>query len=87
MLWILLVSLPPLAGALAYGRAPLFAWLVAGLAWLLAAGWAGNWGFGWTLLDKFGPVLNVSQSLPAVCSMNCSNTTWEPRYEARKHGH
>ncbi|MBP8216587.1 MAG: acyl-CoA dehydrogenase, partial [Thauera sp.] len=50
MLWILLVSLPPLAGALAYGRAPLFAWLVAGLAWLLAAGWAGNWGFGWTLL-------------------------------------
>ena len=46
MIWIVLVFLPPLAGALAYGRAPLFAWLVARLAWLLAAGWAGNWGFG-----------------------------------------
>ena len=61
MIWIVLVSLPPLAGALAYGRAPLFAWLVAGLAWLLAAGWAGSWGFGWTLLAMlaFGAAMAV----------------------------
>ncbi|NMG49812.1 hypothetical protein GO613_17060 [Azoarcus communis] len=36
MSWWFLVSLPPLAGALAYGRAPLFAWAVAGVAWLAA---------------------------------------------------
>lgn len=43
MVWWFLVSLPPLAGALAYGRAPLFAWLVAGWAWLAALAWAGGW--------------------------------------------
>ncbi|WBL63742.1 acyl-CoA dehydrogenase [Thauera sp. WB-2] len=50
MTWLLLLSLPPLAGALAYGRAPLFAWLWAGLAWLAAMGWAAGWAVGWTLL-------------------------------------
>ena len=44
MIWWLIAFLPPLAGALAYGRAPLFAWAGAGLAWLAAlaviAGWA-----------------------------------------------
>ncbi|WP_068638818.1 acyl-CoA dehydrogenase [Thauera butanivorans] len=43
MVWLLLVCLPPLAGALAYGRAPLFAWLLAGLVWIAALGWAGDW--------------------------------------------
>ena len=38
MTWILLFSLPPLAGAPARRRAPLFAWLGAGLAWLLVIG-------------------------------------------------
>ncbi|ENO89690.1 acyl-CoA dehydrogenase [Thauera linaloolentis] len=50
MVWLLLVSLPPLAGALAYGRAPLFAWLLAGLVWLAALGWAGDWPVLLTLL-------------------------------------
>ena len=61
MIWIVLLSLPPLAGALAYGRAPLFAWLAAGLAWLLAVGWTGGWGFGWTLLAMlaFGGAMAV----------------------------
>jgi acyl-CoA dehydrogenase len=66
MIWILLLSLPPLASALAYRRAPLIAWLVAGLAWLVAAGWAGSWGFGWTLLAMlvFGGAMWVFLSAP-----------------------
>ena len=61
MTWILLFSLPPLAGALAYGRAPLFAWLGAGLAWLLAMGGAAGWGFWLTLfaMAVFAGVLSV----------------------------
>ena len=61
MIWIVLVSLLPLAGALAYRRSPLFSWLVAGLAWLVAVGWAGSWGFGWTLLAMlvFGGAMSV----------------------------
>ena len=47
---LLLVSLLPLAAALAYARAPLTAWLAAGLAWLLAMGIAAGWGFWLTLL-------------------------------------
>ncbi|HRP96214.1 MAG TPA: acyl-CoA dehydrogenase, partial [Rhodocyclaceae bacterium] len=43
MTWMLLVFLPPLAGALAYGRAPFFAWAVAGFAWLLGFGVAAGW--------------------------------------------
>ncbi|THF62916.1 acyl-CoA dehydrogenase [Pseudothauera nasutitermitis] len=40
MIWWILVSLPPLAGALAFGRAPFFAWAIAGLAWLAGLSWA-----------------------------------------------
>ncbi len=40
--WFLL-SLPPLAGALAYGRAPFFAWAGAGFAWLAALAFATGW--------------------------------------------
>ncbi|MFN3985776.1 MAG: acyl-CoA dehydrogenase [Rhodocyclaceae bacterium] len=43
MIWWFLVSLPPLAGALAYGRAPFFAWAAAGAAWLAGLGWAAGW--------------------------------------------
>ncbi len=43
MWWWLIVFLPPLAGALAYGRAPLFAWVAAGLAWLAGLAWAAGW--------------------------------------------
>ncbi|MCB1890427.1 MAG: acyl-CoA dehydrogenase [Rhodocyclaceae bacterium] len=42
MIW-LLIALPPLAVALAYRRAPLFHWLVAGVAWLAVAAAAGGW--------------------------------------------
>ncbi|MCB1958391.1 MAG: acyl-CoA dehydrogenase family protein, partial [Rhodocyclaceae bacterium] len=42
MIW-LLIALPPLAVALAYRRAPLFHWLVAGVAWLVAAAVVGHW--------------------------------------------
>ena len=61
MTWILLFSLPPLAGALAYGRATLFAWLGAGLAWLLAIGIAAGWGFWLTLfaMAVFAGVMSV----------------------------
>jgi len=38
-----LVSLPPLVVALAYGRAPFFAWYGAGLAWLGALAWLAGW--------------------------------------------
>ncbi|TXG93370.1 MAG: acyl-CoA dehydrogenase [Zoogloea sp.] len=38
-----LVSLPPLVVALAYGRAPFFAWYGAGLAWLAALAWLAGW--------------------------------------------
>ncbi|WP_407278999.1 acyl-CoA dehydrogenase [Aromatoleum evansii] len=43
MIWWFIALLPPLAIALAYGRAPLFAWAGVGLGWLAAAGWAGGW--------------------------------------------
>jgi acyl-CoA dehydrogenase len=43
MMWWLLISLPPLAGALAYGRAPFFAWAGAGVVWLGAFAWAAAW--------------------------------------------
>ncbi|PZA15150.1 acyl-CoA dehydrogenase [Parazoarcus communis] len=46
MSWWFLVSLPPLAGALAYGRAPLFAWAVAGVAWLAAMAVLDGWAVG-----------------------------------------
>ena len=50
MFWFVLVSLPLLAGALAYRRAPLGAWLLAGLVWLAAMGWAADWSVFLTLL-------------------------------------
>ena len=61
MVWLLLVCLPPLAGALAYGRAPLFAWLTAGLMWIAAMGWAGDWPVLLTLLALlvYGGALGV----------------------------
>ena len=49
MIWFFL-SLPPLAGALAYGRAPFFAWFVAGLVWLSGLAWVGAWPTGAVLL-------------------------------------
>jgi acyl-CoA dehydrogenase len=49
MIWLILFSLPPLAGALAYGRAPLFAWLGVGLAWLAGFAAVAGWSF-WTAL-------------------------------------
>ena len=72
MIWLLLVSLPPLAGALAYGRAPLFAWLGLGLAWLAAVGWAAGWGFGWTVLallaygGALGAMMNEGMRLKRI---------------------
>ena len=49
MIWVLL-SLPPLAGALAYRRAPLFAWCAAGFAWFAALGYAAGWHAGVVVL-------------------------------------
>lgn len=43
MFWLLLVSLPPLVVALAYGRAPLFAWAGAGGLWLLLMAVTTGW--------------------------------------------
>lgn len=43
MAWWFVVFLPPLAGALAYVRAPFFAWAGAGLAWLALVAWLGPW--------------------------------------------
>ena len=43
MAYWFLVSLPPLVVALAYGRAPFFAWYGAGLVWLAALGWLAGW--------------------------------------------
>lgn len=43
MAYWFLVSLPPLVVALAYGRAPFFAWYGVGLAWLAALGWLAGW--------------------------------------------
>ncbi|MBC9072619.1 acyl-CoA dehydrogenase [Thauera sp. CAU 1555] len=40
MIWWFIGSLPPLAGALAFGRAPFFAWAGVGLAWLAGLSWA-----------------------------------------------
>jgi acyl-CoA dehydrogenase len=43
MMWLFLVFLPPVAGALAYRRAPFFAWAGAGFVWLAGFGWAAGW--------------------------------------------
>jgi acyl-CoA dehydrogenase len=43
MAYWFLVSLPPLVVALAYGRAPFFAWFGVGLAWIAALGWLAAW--------------------------------------------
>ena len=43
MAYWFLVSLPPLVVALAYGRAPFFAWYGVALAWLAALGWLAGW--------------------------------------------
>lgn len=43
MIWWLIALLPPLAGALAYGRAPFFAWAGTGLVWLAAFAWLAGW--------------------------------------------
>lgn len=43
MVWWLIVFVPPVAGALAYRRAPFFAWVVAGLVWWAAMAWAAAW--------------------------------------------
>ena len=43
MAYWFLISLPPLVVALAYGRAPFFAWYGAGLVWLAALGWLAGW--------------------------------------------
>lgn len=50
MTWLVLILLPLGALALAMREAPLAAWLVAGLAWLLAMGAAADWSFGLILL-------------------------------------
>ena len=49
MIWFLL-ALPFLAIALAYGRAPLFAWCAAGVVWLAGLALAGDWHGGLTLV-------------------------------------
>ena len=43
MIWWFIALLPPLAIALAYGRAPFFAWAGTGLAWLAAFAWLAGW--------------------------------------------
>lgn len=43
MMWWFMVSLPPLVVALAYGRAPFFAWAGVGFVWLAGLGWAAQW--------------------------------------------
>jgi len=43
MAYWFLVTLPPLVVALAYGRAPFFAWYGVGLAWLAALAWLAGW--------------------------------------------
>lgn len=43
MIWSSLIFLPPMAGALAYLRAPFCCWFAAGLAWLAGVAWAGGW--------------------------------------------
>ena len=54
MIWWFLVSLPPLAGALAYGRAPLFAWFGASGVWLVALAAVEGWSIGTTLVALAG---------------------------------
>ncbi len=49
----LLFCLPPLVVALAYGRAPLFAWAGAGGAWLLFMAISANWPLGLTISVLF----------------------------------
>ncbi|WP_172196768.1 MULTISPECIES: acyl-CoA dehydrogenase [unclassified Niveibacterium] len=43
MFWLLVCLLPLMAIALAFGRAPLFAWLVAGVAWLAGMSQVAAW--------------------------------------------
>ncbi|GEC94647.1 acyl-CoA dehydrogenase [Zoogloea ramigera] len=43
MAYWFLVTFPPLVVALAYGRAPFFAWYGVGLAWLAALAWLAGW--------------------------------------------
>jgi len=43
MIWWFIAFLPPLAGALAYRRAPFFAWAGVGLAWLAGFAWVAGW--------------------------------------------
>ncbi len=43
MFWVLICLLPLLALALAFWRAPLLVWLLAGVAWLAGASWVGGW--------------------------------------------
>ncbi|MDD3327229.1 MAG: acyl-CoA dehydrogenase [Zoogloea sp.] len=43
MAYWFLVTLPPLVVALAYGRAPFFAWYGVGLGWLAALAWLAGW--------------------------------------------
>ncbi|NMG74249.1 acyl-CoA dehydrogenase [Aromatoleum diolicum] len=43
MIWWFIALLPPLAIALAYGRAPFFAWAGTGLVWLAAFAWLAGW--------------------------------------------
>jgi len=61
MFWFVLIFLPIGAAALAYRRAPLFAWLLAGLVWLAAIGWAGDWPVVLTLLAllAYGGAMSV----------------------------
>ncbi|MBR0567930.1 acyl-CoA dehydrogenase [Azoarcus sp. L1K30] len=61
MMWLILFSLPPLAGALAYGRAPLFAWLGVGLAWIGAFAAAAGWSIWAALLVMlvFGAIMGA----------------------------
>ncbi|NMG66213.1 acyl-CoA dehydrogenase [Azoarcus indigens] len=67
MIWWLLVFFPPVAGALAYGRAPFFAWYAAGLLWLAALAWAGGWppAVAWAVMGLYALALGVFL-LPAL---------------------
>ncbi len=61
MIWLLLLFLPPLAGALAYGRAPLLAWFGVGVLWLAGLAAAAGWSLVTALvvLALFGAVMGV----------------------------
>ncbi|HJV25219.1 MAG TPA: acyl-CoA dehydrogenase [Aromatoleum sp.] len=61
MIWWFIALLPPLACALAYGRAPFFAWAGMGFAWLAGFGWAAGWPSALT-----GTVLVLFAALAAI---------------------